>query len=302
MSAPASVAGSRRLRADLALVGNTLAWGCTFVVVKRTLEGVSPLLFLAMRFTIAAIALMLLFPSAWRGREPAGKPVPLRAGLIAGCFLFSGYAFQTIGLRLTSAAKSAFITGLSIALVPLAGALVYKIRPRLFEVVGVCCATAGLGLLTLRGAVIEISRGDLLTLCCALCFAAHIVTVGHYAAVVAFQSLAVIQVGTAALLSLASFWWFEPPFIQWSPGLVIATLFGGLVATAGAFTAQAWAQQYTTSTRTALIYALEPVFAWITSFVVMGEGLSGRMAFGAVLILAGILLVELKPALPEGHP
>jgi drug/metabolite transporter (DMT)-like permease len=302
MSAPASVAGGRRLRADLALAGNTLAWGSNLVVVKQTIEGVSPLLFLAMRFTIATLALMLLFPSALRRREHAGKPAPLRAGLIAGCFLFAGYAFQTFGLRLTSAAKSAFITGLSIALVPLVGALVYKIKPRLFEVVGVCFATAGLGFLTLRGAVLEISRGDLLTLCCALCFAAHIVTVGHYAAVVAFESLSVIQVGTAAVLSLGSFWWFEPPLIRWSPGLVIATLFAGLVATAAAFTVQAWAQQYTASTRAALIYALEPVFAWITSFVVMGEGLSGRMAFGAVLILAGILLVELKPAMPEGHP
>jgi drug/metabolite transporter (DMT)-like permease len=150
--------------------------------------------------------------------------------------------------------------------------------------------------------VMDIGRGDLLTLCCAVCFAAHIVTVGHYAGVVAFEGLAIIQVGTAALLCLASFWWFEPPFIRWSPGLVGATLFGGLVATAAAFTVQAWAQQYTTSTRTAVIYALEPVFAWITSFVVMGETLSVRMACGAVLILAGILLVELKPGSPERHP
>jgi drug/metabolite transporter (DMT)-like permease len=285
---------SLRLRADLALVGNTLAWGSTFVVVKRTIEGVSPLLFLTMRFAIATAALMLLFPRAWRGGK-AG----VRAGLIAGCFLFCGYAFQTFGLRLTSPAKSAFITGLSVPLVPLVAALVYRIRPRWIEIAGVCCATFGLGLLTLRGASLAIGRGDLLTLCCALAYAAHIVTVGHYSGAVPFETLAVAQVATSALLAGGSFWWFEPPFVQWSGGMIAATVFAGLIATAAAFTVQAWAQQYTTSTRTALIFALEPVFAWITSFIVIGERLSGRMAFGAILILAGILLVELRPGSVE---
>lgn len=288
---------SRRLRADFALVFNTLVWGSTFVVVKRTIEGVSPLLFLAMRFAIATFALALLFPRAWRGGK-AG----LRAGALAGCFLFCGYAFQTFGLRLTSPAKSAFITGLSVPLVPLVAALVYRIRPRFIEIAGVGCATIGLGLLTLPGATLSISRGDLLTLCCALAYAAHIVTVGHYSGVVPFETLAVMQVGISALLSAGSFWWFEPPFVRWSGGMIAATVFAGLMATAAAFTIQAWAQQYTTSTRTALIYTLEPVFAWITSFIVIGEKLSTRMVCGAVLILAGILLVELKPGPKNGHP
>jgi drug/metabolite transporter (DMT)-like permease len=297
MTASESVAAGRRLRADLALVGNTIAWGCTFVIVKRTVEGVSPLLFLAMRFLIATAALTVLFPRALRGPRTG-----LRAGSIAGCFLFLGFAFQTFGLRLTSPAKSAFITGLSVPLVPLVAALVYRTRPRLFEVLGVCCATVGLGLLTLPGATFAIGKGDLLTLCCAVAYAAHIVTVGNYSGAVPFETLAVTQVGISALLSLASFWWFEPPFVSWSAGLITATVFVGLVATAGAFTVQAWAQQYTTSTRTAVIYALEPVFAWVTSFLVIGETLSLRMASGAVTILAGILLVELKPARVDKHP
>jgi drug/metabolite transporter (DMT)-like permease len=296
MTAQETVARGRRLRADLALVANTLVWGSTFVVVKQTIAGVSPLLFLALRFTIATMALALLFPRALRV-ERAG----VRAGMIAGCFLFAGYAFQTFGLRLTSPAKSAFITGLSVPLVPLVAALAYRIKPRPFEIGGVCCATAGLGLLTLTGATMSISRGDLITLGCTLAYAAHIVTVGHYSGAVPFETLAVMQVGTSALLAWASFWWFEPPFVHWSGGMVAATVFVGLAATAGTFTVQAWAQQYTTSTRTAVIYALEPVFAWITSFLVTGETLSARMVCGSVLILAGILLVELKPVPPGEH-
>ena len=285
--------GARRLRAEIALAANTLVWGSTFVVVKRAIEGISPLLFLTFRFTIAAAALLLVFPTALAKSPDRGRA--LRAGLLAGCFLFGGYAFQTFGLRLTSPAKSAFITGLSIPMVPLVAAMAYRIRPRRFEIGGVLCATAGLALMTLEGERLAIGRGDLLTLACALCYAAHIVTVGHYAAAVRFDTLAVLQVGTAAVGSMVSFWRFEPAYVQWSTGLIAAVIFAGLVATAGAFTVQAWAQQYTTATRTALIYALEPVFAWITSYVVTGESLSARAVFGAVLILAGILLVELKP-------
>src|SRR5205085_8017519 len=119
-----------------------------------------------------------------------------------------------------------------VPLVPLVAALVYRIKPRLVEIVGICCATVGLGLLTLPGATLAISRGDLLTLVCALAYAAHIVTVGHYSGAAPFETLAVTQVATSALLSLASFWWFEPPFVHWSTGMVVASVFVGLVPTA----------------------------------------------------------------------
>ena len=294
---------SRRLAADLALVANTVGWGTTYVIVKQTIQGVSPLLFLALRFSVATAALLLIYRKPLRA---AATPAAFRAGLVTGCFLFAGFAFQTFGLRLTSPAKSGFITGLSIPAVPLVAALVYRNRPRLAELAGVVCATAGLALLTLQWESLAIGRGDFLTLLCALAFAAHIVILGHYGGAVAFEMLAVMQVATAAVLSLATFWWFEPPFLQARPGVLAAVAFTGLAATALAFTAQAWAQQYTTATRTALIYALEPVFAWITSFLVIGESLSARAAVGAVLILTGILLVEIKgpmkPAAAEGHP
>jgi drug/metabolite transporter (DMT)-like permease len=295
---------TRRLRADLALIGNTLVWGTSFVIVKQAIQGVSPLLFLALRFSLATAALLLLYRAELRSQWR--RPGAIRAGIIVGCFLFCGFAFQTFGLRLTSPAKSGFLTGLSIPAVPLVSALVYRIRPRVTEIAGVVCATAGLALLTLQGEALGIRRGDLLTLVCALSFAAHIVILGHYGGAVAFEMLAVMQVGTAAVLSLASFWWFEPPFIELRAGMLAAVAFTGLAATAVAFTVQAWAQQYTTATRTALIYALEPVFAWVTSFIVIGERLSVRAVFGALLILAGILLVEikgpLKPTGAEAHP
>jgi drug/metabolite transporter (DMT)-like permease len=205
-------------------------------------------------------------------------------------------------LRYTSAPKSAFITGLASVLVPLLGSLVYRSRPRASEVLGVIAATAGLGLMTLERDLGSINRGDVLTFFCAIAFALHIVTLGHYAERINFEQLSIVQIGTAGLWAAALFGWAERPYLHWRPALLYGILITGVLATALAFTVQAWAQQYTTSTRTALIYMLEPVVAWATSFVMAGEGLSPRASAGAGLILGGILLVELKPLNPRSHP
>jgi len=156
--------------------------------------------------------------------------------------------------------------------------------------------------MTLDGPIGAISRGDLLTIGCAVAFAGHIVTLGHYSEKVSFEELSFIQVITAALLSISLFWWVESPRVLWSPKLLLVVLITGVFATALAFTVQSWAQRYTTSTRTALIYMLEPVVAWITSYWLVGEGLSKRATAGAALILGGVLLVELKPLNPRLHP
>jgi drug/metabolite transporter (DMT)-like permease len=284
--------------AEAGLAWNTVVWGATFVLVKAALDHVSPLLFLALRFSLATIALLAIFRATHPNWHTGAWAHPWRAigaGALTGSFLFSGYLFQTLGLRLTTAPKSAFITGLTSVMVPLLAALVYRNRPQVSEVAGLLVATLGMGLMTLQGAIGSIGKGDLLTFFCAIGFAAHIVTLGHFSEHVSFELLSVGQVGAAALWSLSLFWWVETPRVEWHPVLVYAILVTGLLATALAFTLQAWAQQYTTSTRTALIYMLEPVFAWMTSFFLMGEGLAPRAALGAVLILGGVVLVELKP-------
>jgi drug/metabolite transporter (DMT)-like permease len=292
---------ARRTRnaAELSLVFNTIVWGATFILVKSALDGVSPILFLALRFTLATVALAILFrkpmarPGIWKGAAP---------GLLAGLFLFLGYLFQTQGLRYTSAPKSAFLTGLTSVLVPLIASIVYGIKPRILEVFGIITATAGLGLMTLPGASGAVNRGDVLTLFCAVAYAAHIVTLGHFSKGIPFELLSVAQVGTAAVLSLILFPWAETPHLEWQPAVWWAILITGLLATALAFTVQAWAQKFTTSTRTALIFTLEPVVAWLTSYLLAGEGLSRPAAAGAALILGGVLLVELKPVNPGQHP
>lgn len=170
------------------------------------------------------------------------------------------------------------------------------------EVGGVLAATCGMALMTLPGGTLSMNRGDVLTICCAACYAAHILTLSHYSPEASFELLSTAQIGVSALLAWSLFRWMETPHIRWTPGVWVAILVTGLLATALAFTFQAWAQRHTTSTRTAVIFTLEPVFAWITSYLLTGESLTRRAAGGAGLILAGILLVELKPLHPQRHP
>jgi drug/metabolite transporter (DMT)-like permease len=287
-------------------------WGSTFVLVKQALQDVSPLLFLAMRFGLATLALCAILgprlarrksgPDIGRLDKLARPSRQWAAGALCGTFLFSGYILQTLGLRLTTPPKSAFLTGLTSVMVPFGAALVYKIRPQVSEVVGVMLATAGLALMTLNGSAGAVNPGDLLTILCAAGFAAHIVTLGHFSEGMRFEILSIAQTGAAAAWSLGLMWVVEVPRVEWRPGVVWTVAITGLLATALAFTIQAWAMQYTTSTRTALIYMFEPVVAWATSFWLVGEGLSARAAAGAALILLGILMVELKPWRQRQHP
>ncbi|MCC6394279.1 MAG: DMT family transporter [Bryobacterales bacterium] len=292
-----------RSRSELALVAVTILWGATFVVVKNAIEQASTLVFLAMRFSLASAALLLMFRRRlrWQGHL---RWISLQGGLLAGLCLMLGYFFQTLGLRYTTPSKSAFVTGLTTVLVPFLSALVYRRAPHLSEGIGVVVATAGLALLTHPGGRFNsfaIGYGDALTLCCAVAFACHILVLGRWSPVSSFELLSVTQILVTAFLALAVCGWAEPVKLVWSRQLVSGVVITGLLATAVAFTVQTWAQRYTTPTRAALIFALEPVSAAVTAFFAAGDVLAGRALLGAALILAGVLIVELKPVGASRH-
>lgn len=290
---------ARRLPADLALAAISLIWGATFVVIKRALEDSSPLTFILLRFLLAAGLLL----SLWGRRVRWGERATRRAAGVVGSLLFAGYAFQTAGLEFTSPAKSAFLTALSVVLVPLILVALsrQKVHRRLW--LGVAAAALGTYALAIPAGGFRIGLGDALTLVGALAFAGHIVAVGHYARRQGFEALAVGQVVAALALSLAAVplaaaTGLEPIRLTGSLRLGVAVLVTGGLATALAFSVQTWAQQFTSPTHTAILYSLEPVFAALTSFLVLGERLGGRGLLGAGLILAGVLLAELESA-PE---
>lgn len=286
----------RPLKADLALGAVSFVWGATFVVIKNALTHASPLVFVFLRFALASAVLLAIFGR----RDSLRKPGLPWAGGIIGFFLCAGYVFQTMGLQFTTPAKSAFITALSVVLVPLVLVLVFRHRLRLWTLVGVGAAVVGLFFLTVPPGKFTIGRGDLLTVACALAFTGHIVAVGHYAPRYGVGGLAVWQVaaalGWAALaVPLAGGTGLETLRLNWTPGLALALAVAAVLATAVAFSVQTWAQQFTTPTHTAILYSLEPVFAALTSYVVVGERLGARGLLGAGLILGGLLLAELWP-------
>ncbi len=312
-----------RLRAYLLMVFVVAIWGSTFVIVKGALSDATPAAFNLIRMTMAFALLAVFYHGAWRG-------IRLRhigAGAVVGFFLAAGYQFQTTGLARTTPSKSAFITGLVVVLVPLISA-VPSLRPqgarppRWNAFAGAALAFAGIVLLTVPSAVrghaahsladgaaamlpdlSSINLGDLLTLGCAVGFAFHCMALSHYSPRVAFQPLALLQIGFCAIYMALSLPLIEHPHVHWTPRLIGALGIAAALATAAAFSIQSWAQSVLPSTHIALLLTLEPVFAWITSFMFMGERMGLRPASGALLILAGIALTELvpQPHLPTAH-
>jgi drug/metabolite transporter (DMT)-like permease len=291
-----------RWQADLALALVALVWGTTFVVVKSALPHISTMYFLAVRFALAAVCMLAIFLPAFRTTNSDAIWRGLRGGVVAGLFLWSGYVLQTAGLKYTTAGNSGFLTGLYIVLVPLIGATIYRRWPQARELAGIAVATAGMVIMTLPfvDARFRMNKGDLLTLACAVAFAFHLLILGYYAHRETFQAVALGQIACAAALSSLCLP-FEPPRATWSAGVIAAVVLTAIFATAIAFALQTWGQQYTTPTRTALIFALEPVFALATAVAVGGERLTISSLAGGALILAGILAVELKPAARAQH-
>ena len=286
-----------RWRADLSLAVVALVWGSTFVVVKQALDGITTFYFLAVRFSLASFCLFVIFVPLFRVTDRRKLLHGFGGGAVAGVFLWLGYVLQTYGLKYTTAGNSGFLTGLYIVLVPLLSAAVYRRWPQWRELAGIAVAAVGMAVLTLPSLdrTSHLNRGDLLTVGCAVVFAFHLLVLGYYSQRELVQAVALGQIACTALLSALALLW-EHPLARWNSGLVFAIVLTAVFATALAFALQTWGQKYTTPTRTALIFALEPVFALVTAVLVGGEALRLAAVAGGVLILAGILVVELKPA------
>jgi drug/metabolite transporter (DMT)-like permease len=284
-----------RWQADLTLAFVAFMWGTTFVVIKNALPDISTVYFLALRFAIGTVCMLPLF---FRGIRSTGQPWwrGLPSGSAVGIFLWLGFILQTFGLRFTSASHSGFLTSLYIVGVPFAGALLYRKWPGRFELFGVMLAGAGIAWLTKPpgGEPFRLNGGDLLTIGCAVAFAFHIVVLGHIARTARVEAVAIGQIASAAILSALSLP-FEPPQVKWTGEVVSGLLITGVLATAAAFALQTWVQKYTSATRAALIFSLEPVFSLLTAAAVGGERLTLGTLGGGALILGGILCVEMKP-------
>jgi drug/metabolite transporter (DMT)-like permease len=289
--------------AHLLLLAVVFVWGSTFVLVKDALQDGSPLLFNLLRMASAFIVLAAVNHRQLRHVSRRA----LISGLIVGLFLAAGYQFQTAGLALTTPAKSAFITGMVVIFVPLL-TIVPALRssktpaPGWTTAIGVILAFSGLLLLTTPSGTswhnlfASIGLGDMLTMACALAFAGHLIALSHTSSRVPTGQLATLQIGAAAAFMAITLPLGGRSHLAITPRLLIALAITSLLATAAAFTIQSWAQQHLPATHTAILLTLEPVFACLTSFLILHERLSRRSLCGAALILAGIASIELLAA------
>jgi drug/metabolite transporter (DMT)-like permease len=287
-----------RLGADAALLLITAVWGGTFVTVKDALTSADTFTFLTLRFLLGAATAALI------ARGDLKDPRVWRRGGALGVLVFGGYAFQTVGLESTSPSRSAFITGLTVIFVPFATGLVARLPPRQpIERLGpwsiAAVVIAGVGLWQLTGVDLSqpFSRGDLLTLGCALVYSVHVAATSRLAKDVAPMALVTVQLLVTCVLSAAMLPFVERRFEPTS-ALLGAVVLTGVVASAFAIGVQAWAQARTSPVRAAVIYALEPVFA-VAYVVALGRGWPSRNELvGGALVIAALLVSELGPALP----
>lgn len=270
--------------AALTLFVTAGAWGATFTVVKNILGRIAPEPFIFLRFTLAAI--ILLFIALPRRRLSRDLIAP---GIILGLLVFAGYWLQTRGLMLIPPARSAFLTGLYVVMVPFCDALVYRVRVSLRAWAGSLLAMIGTTAM-IGGFDAQPSFGDALTVACAVVFAFHVILSARYSARHSATGLAAVQVFVVGLAALPPS--FFAPRPQMSGEIVMVIVFTAIVTTALAFAALMWAQGLVSATEAAVILAFEPVAASLTSIVWYGEPLTLPFVIGALLILAAMIVSQ----------
>ena len=280
-----SKARSRNL-ATLLLISLTAVWGSTFFLIHEVVQEMSPADFLAVRFTIAAVAILAVF---WRPMLALDKR-QIRVGIGLGMLYAAAQILQTVGLAHTDASRSGFITGTYVVLTPILTAVLLRERIPRSTWVAVAMATAGLAALSLNG--FGFGFGESVTLMAAALYALHIIGLGRYSSPAAAAGLSAVQMVVIAVVSLVA---AAPGGIELPQGAGAWTsiLYMAIFAGAVSIWAQTWAQSHLPATRAAIVMTLEPVFAAGFAVALGGESMTVRMFLGGAMVLAAMYTVEL---------
>ncbi|HBY57626.1 MAG TPA: multidrug DMT transporter permease [Candidatus Atribacteria bacterium] len=277
------------IKAEIYLLGIVIIWGSTFAIIKDVLDQIMPFTFLAYRFLLAVLILSVIF---WKRIKSIDKII-LKKGFLIGIFLFLGYAFQTVGLKYTTATKAGFITGLSVVLVPIISYLFFKEKINRNSIIGVVFAVVGLWFLNYNSSY-NFNLGDFLVLLCAVSFAMHIISVGLYTKKMDYVLLVIVQLATVFVLSLLIALFFERPDIHLSYSFNVwwSIILTGVFATALAFYMQNRFQRYSTATKTAIIFSGEPLFSAIFAYLLLGEKVGLIAWIGGFFIIFGMIVSQ----------
>jgi len=277
-----------RLFYTLLLVAVTAVWGWTFVVVQDAIALYGVLPFLAVRFLLAGAALAPVCGGRLTRRS-------LLVGGGIGVVLAAAYLFQTTGLLFTTPTNSGLITGLFVVFAPLADRLLFGVNTSRQVLLAVGLSLFGMVLLA-GGGPEGANWGDLLTLLCAMALGLHIALLSRYASGHDAGGLTLAQILAMALLFVVVWPFFEPVSLP-PPGVWVALLATGLLASAGAFLVQTTVQQRIPAARTAIILTMEPVFAALFGYWLAGDRLVAVQLLGAGLILSALVIGEVLPVL-----
>ncbi|MBS6374924.1 MAG: DMT family transporter [Erysipelotrichaceae bacterium] len=280
----------KRSQANGILILVAMVWGAGFIATDGALEGFTPFWMVSIRFVIAGL---LLLPFAWRGLRGVSSH-DIGKGCLAGILLFLAFAFQTIGLQYTTPSKNAFLTAVNVVLVPYLIWLLMKHRPTRKQVLCSLTCMIGVALLTLDGGLSNFSKGDVLSLICAVFFALHMMSLERYSHIppLSLTALQLLSAGiSATLIALCT-----EPF----PHLPSTRAFGSLLflifgSTLLAYLLQTWAQQHTSANTTSLILTMEALFASLFSFLLLHEVMSVKMIIGGLIIFASVVIMEWHP-------
>ena len=274
--------------AQFSLVITALIWGATFIIVKDALSQSPPFYFSFFRFFIGAVIMIFLLD-----RSTIFEKKALYPAVVCGLFLFSGYSFQNFGLINTTPTLSAFITSVSVLMVPIILAVfqIEKVKIKIWIAILIACF--GIQLLTPNG-LTGLGIGDKLTFGCALSFAIHIILQGRYIRnLSSIINFFFIQSMVVAILSLISGILFEDfSSIHFDSSLLIAFLITGVLATTVALLIMIWAQTILSAPQTAIIIILEPVFAALFSVGFAYEILSPVQYIGCLVVLVAVFIGE----------
>jgi drug/metabolite transporter (DMT)-like permease len=267
----------------LALIAVTAVWGVTFVQVKDAVELYPLYAFLALRFAIASAALA---PLAVRRVRASGVGISALLGLL----IAAGYALQTEGLARTTVSSTGFITGLYVVFTPLLAFVLFRQRIGVAVWLGVAVSVVGLAMLS--GIHAGSTTGDALVLAASAVYSLQIVMVERVAAridPVALTFVEMLAACAAFSLIAGARSDFAVPHGWTVWGALLVT---GLFASALGFLVQSWAQRQISATRTALAFALEPVWSALFGFTLAGDRLGALGWGGCAAILAGIVIAE----------
>lgn len=270
----------------LGLLVVPLIWGTTFVTVKAALDDASPLLFVGVRFALATVC-----AAAFVRRRP-NLGAALAWGIPLGLVLGVAYAAQTIGLVTTTPSRSAFITGAGVVLIPVWGVLLLHRKPHPQALAGIALAVAGLFFITDpdRGAWVI---GDSWTVVCGVLFALHVVLLTRFGRTHDVLGLLFSQLAVAAIIGLAMSPLVETPRLVWSGSMAFALVLTGVLASFVTTLLQLRYQPRVSPARTAVLFAMEPVFAALFAAVLVGERMGWLGWLGGGLIVAAMLISEL---------